>query len=143
MRLFVYGVLIRELARGRAAELVASLGDGLPATTRGTLYAIEDKGAGGWYPILLPDPEAGEVHGIVHEAGTVEWQAMDEFENAHDGPDAEYARQSVSVMLPNGFTTQAFAYCYARDVPAGAEPIPHGDFGRWLRETGRVVIEAR
>jgi gamma-glutamylcyclotransferase (GGCT)/AIG2-like uncharacterized protein YtfP len=148
MQLFVYGVLIRELARGRAAELIAALDDGLPATTSGALYAVEREGeGGGWYPILLPRPadasDAGQVHGLVHEAGRVDWQAMDEFEDAHDGPDAEYHRREIPVALPNGFTTSAFAYCYARDLPAAAIPIPHGDFGRWLRETGRAPIANR
>lgn len=143
MQLFVYGVLIRELARGRAAELIAALDDGLPAITHGSLYAMGREG-GGWYPILLPDEDAGgEVHGIVHEAGRVDWQAMDAFEDAHDGPDAEYHRREIAVRLPNGFTTSAFAYCYARQVPADAVPIAHGDFGRWLRETGREAITAR
>ncbi|AKH43450.1 gamma-glutamylcyclotransferase (GGCT)/AIG2-like uncharacterized protein YtfP [Altererythrobacter atlanticus] len=142
MRLFVYGVLIRELAQGRAAELVAALEEGIPATARGTLYAVRGEGDG-WYPIMLHDPEGGEIHGIVHEAGRVEWQAMDEFEDAHDGPDAEYNRREIPVMLPNGFSTMAYAYCYARDVPKDAEPIPHGDFGRWLRETGRGPITGR
>lgn len=142
MQLFVYGVLIRELARGRAAELIAALDDGLPATTKGTLYAV-GREEGGFYPIMLPDAEGSEVHGIVHEAGRVDWLAMDEFEDAHDGPDAEYNRREIPVTLPNGFSTMAFAYCYAREVPADAVPIPHGDFGRWLRETGRSPIEER
>ena len=141
MRLFVYGVLIRELASGRAAELVAGLDDGLPATTRGHLYAVQ--GADGWYPVLLPDSEGDEVHGIVHEAGTVEWQAMDAFEDAHDGPDAEYQRKSIAVMLPNGFVTEAQAYCYARRVPQEAKLIRHGNFGRWLRETGEQPLATR
>ncbi|BBC71568.1 gamma-glutamylcyclotransferase [Altererythrobacter sp. B11] len=142
MQLFVYGVLIRELARGRAAELIAALDDGVPATVRGTLYALNSPD-GGWYPILLPDPHGAPVHGIVHEAGRVDWLAMDEFEDAHGGPDAEYERRDLPVTLGNGFTTSAFAYCYVRDLPADAMPIPHGDFGRWLRETGHTAIEAR
>ena len=142
MRLFVYGVLIRELAKGRAAELVASLKEGLPATVRGAVYAV--RGAdGGYYPILLEDPEGGEVQGVVHEAGTVEWQAMDEFEDAGGGPDAEYERREVAVMLPNGFVTQAQAYCYARDVPGDAIAIESGSFTRWLEDTGNRPIEAR
>ena len=142
MRLFVYGVLIKKLAKGRAAELVAALDDGLPATTRGTLYAVQGEDDG-WYPILLPDPEGGEVHGIVHEAGTVEWQAMDAFENAHDGPDAEYRRMTIPVMQPNALVVDAQAYCYARDVPADAVPVEGGSFAQWLADTGREPIAAR
>ena len=142
MRLFVYGVLIRELAKGRAAELVASLEDGLPARVRGFLYALPGED-GGFYPILLPDPDGGEVHGVVHEAGSVEWAAMDEFEDATGGPEAEYVRREVAVMLPNGFTAGAQAYCYARDLPADAVPIASGNFACWLEETGNRAIEAR
>ena len=142
MRLFVYGVLMKELASGRAAELVAALEDGLPATTRGTLYGVEGDD-GGWYPILLPDPEGSEVLGVVHEAGAVEWQAMDEFENARDGPDAEYRREPIPVMLPNGLVVDAQAYCYARKVPSDAVPIESGSFANWLEETGRKPIVAR
>ncbi|WP_338242250.1 gamma-glutamylcyclotransferase family protein [Aurantiacibacter hainanensis] len=142
MRLFVYGVLIKELAQGRAAELVAALEAGLPATTRGALYGVKGDD-GGWYPILLPDPAGGEVLGVVHEAGAVEWRAMDEFENAHDGPDAEYRREQIPVMLPNGLVVDAQAYCYARQVPEGAVPIEGGSFAAWLEETGRKPIAAR
>lgn len=142
MRLFVYGVLIRDLAKGRAAELVAELKAGLPATTRGALYGV--KGAdGGWYPVLLPDAEGSEVLGVVHEAGAVEWQAMDEFENAHDGPDAEYRREAIPVMLPNGLVVDAQAYCFARQVPGDAVPIEGGSFAAWLEETGREPIAVR
>ncbi|GAA5046650.1 hypothetical protein GCM10023208_02220 [Erythrobacter westpacificensis] len=142
MNLFVYGVLIRKLAQGRAAELVAALDDGLPATTRGALYGVEGKD-GGWYPILLPDPDGDEIHGVVHEAGAVEWQAMDEFEDAHYGPDAEYRRETIPVMLPNALVVDAQAYCYARAVPPDAVRIEGGSFAAWLEETGRRPIASR
>lgn len=147
MRLFVYGVLIRELAQGRAAELIAPLDAGRPASTRGRLYAVSGGAQGGWYPILLPDPQAGpntgEVRGVLHDAAGVDWPAMDAFEDAHDGPDAEYVRREIAVTLADGSTTTAFAYCYLRELPATAEPIPGGDFGAWLRESGRAPIVER
>ncbi len=142
MRLFVYGVLMKELAEGQAADLVAALDSGLPATTRGKLYGVKGRD-GGWYPILLPDPQGAEVYGVVHEAGAMEWQAMDTFEDAHDGPDAEYRRQTIPVMLPNALVVDAQAYCYARTVPDGAEPIDGGSFAAWLSETGRRAITSR
>lgn len=142
-RLFVYGVLIRELAQGRAAELIAPLDEGRPAIVRGALYAISGGDSGGWYPILLPDTQAGIVHGVLHDASGVDWPAMDAFEDAHDGPDAEYARRELAVALPDGSTTGAFAYCYARSLPADAEPIPDGDFGAWLEQTGRASFAER
>lgn len=143
MRLFVYGVLIRELARGRAAELIAGLDEGRPASVRGRLFALARAGDGGWYPILLPDPDGGEVRGVLHDARKVDWAALDAFEDAHGGPDAEYARAEIEVVFDDGLRTHAFAYCYARTVPEDAEPIPGGDFGAWLRETGRSAIAER
>ena len=142
MRLFAYGVLNRELAKGRAAELIAPLDEGRRATVRGTLYGLRGPD-GGWYPILLPDAEGGTVHGMLHDASGVDWPAMDDFEDAHDGPDAKYARRELAVMLGDGTATSGFAYCYVRDLPDDAEPIPGGDFGAWLRETGRSAILGR
>lgn len=142
-RLFVYGVLIRELAKGRAAELIAGLDAGRPASVCGRLYALESAADGGWYPILLPDSDGGIVRGILHDARGVDWPAMDDFEDAHDGPDAEYVRREIAVTLADGSATTAFAYCYVRDLPSEAQPIPEGDFGAWLRETGRDPIGGR
>ena len=140
-------MLIRELARGRAAELVAGLAEGQAARVRGRLYAIESTADGGWYPILLPDSASatsdGIVRGVLHDARGVDWAAMDEFEDAHDGPDAEYARREIAVMLADGSATTAFAYCYARPLPSQAQEIRGGDFAAWLRETGRSPISAR
>lgn len=142
MHLFAYGVLIRELATGRAAELIAPLGPGAPATLHGSLYALQGKD-GGWYPILLPGSGGGEVHGVVHEASGVDWSGMDAFEDAHDGPDPEYRRLPLVVTRSDGSTLTAQAYCYARQVPADAVPIEGGSFARWLAETGRQPIGLR
>tara|TARA_B100000749_G_scaffold214019_1_gene168836 strand:+ start:522 stop:953 length:432 start_codon:yes stop_codon:yes gene_type:complete len=142
MRLFAYGVLNRELAKGRAAELIAPLDEGRPATVRGTLYALRG-GGDGWYPILLPGEDAGQVHGMLHDASGVDWSAMDAFEDAQGRPDDEYARRELAVTLTDGTTTSAFAYCYVRDLPGDAKAIPGGNFGAWLLETGRAPISGR
>ncbi len=139
MHLFAYGVLIRELATGRAAELIAPLGEGTPATVRGALYALQGKD-GGWYPILLPDSEGPQVRGVVHAASGVDWHGMDLFEDAHDGPGAEYHRLPLPVTVADGSTITAQAYCYAREVPGEAEPISCGSFAQWLSETGSKPI---
>lgn len=140
-------MLIRELAKGRAAELIAGLDQGQAASVRGRLYAIESTADGGWYPILLPDPASQPggrtVRGVLHDASDVDWPAMDEFEDAHDGPGAEYARREMAVTLADGSATTAFAYCYARTLPSQAQEIRGGDFAAWLRETGRRPIAAR
>ena len=138
MRLFVYGVLIRELARGHAANLIERLGPGRSATVRGRLFALETDS--GWYPVLLPDPGGDEVHGYLHDAGGVDWEAMDAFENAQGGPEAEYVRREIEVGRADGPVTSAFAYCYARTLPAHAQPVPQGDFASWLRDTGRTAF---
>ena len=141
MRLFAYGVLNRELAKGRAADLIAPLDEGRRASVRGTLYGLRG-GDGGWYPILLPG-ETGEVHGMLHDASGVDWPAMDDFEAARGQPDDEYARRELAVSLPDRSATTAYAYCYLRDLPEDAEPIPGGDFGAWLHDTGRSAIGGR
>ena len=139
-RFFAYGVLNRDLAKGRAAELIAPLDEGQRASTCGALYALRG-GDGGWYPILLPGE--GPVHGLLHDAHGVDWPAMDEFEDARGQPDDEYARREIAVTLPDGASTTAFAYCYVRPLPADAESIAGGDFGAWLRDTGRAAFGSR
>jgi len=80
--LFFYGVLRPDVAQWPFLE---GLGAGLPATTRGALYAIPDPD--GWYPAMLPG--TGLVHGACHEVGAVDLAAVDAFEGA------DYARVEV------------------------------------------------
>lgn len=138
MYLFVYGVLIRELASGCAAELIAPLGEGVPATVRGAVYGLQGKDGG-----LLSGPDGGEVCGMVHEASGVDWHGMDLFENALDGPYPEYRRPPLPGALPDGSILPALAYCYARKVPGHAEPIGCGSFAQRLAETRRQPIGLR
>jgi len=131
MRLFVYGVLLGSVAEGSVRELLRGLGPGQPATTRGLLYAVPDpRGA---YPVLVPGE--GTVRGMVHAAGTVDLAALDRFEDA-DRPEGEYRRDPVTALLGDGTEARAFAYLYNRRVTPALIAIPHGDFPRWLRETG-------
>ncbi|MEE4154430.1 MAG: gamma-glutamylcyclotransferase family protein, partial [Erythrobacter sp.] len=114
---------------------LAGLGLGAPATTTGALYAIPDPQ--GWYPalILTQARYAVSVVGTLHEAGAVDLAAVDAFEGA------EYRRQAVPVDGWDGFgETVAQAYVWTGDLPEGAEPIEHGDFVRWLAETGRSAF---
>jgi len=127
--IFFYGVLREGVGDWPFLE---GLGLGAPATADGALFAIPDEG--GWYPalVLTQARYATAVHGTLHEAGSVDLAAIDAFE----GPD--YARQEVAV---DGWgasdETRAQAYIWTGDLPEGAEPIPHGDFVRWLEETER------
>lgn len=138
MHLFFYGVLIDGLASPSIRALLAGLGPGRPATTRGALFAIPDPR--GWYPVLLPGE--GEVCGMLHEAGTVDLAALDRFEGVDpaDPPAGEYRREPVEVVPEGGGPLMADAYLYNRARAPEVEPIPHGDFARWLRETGHAPL---
>lgn len=124
MDLFLYGVLMRGAA---AWPFLAGLGAGRAARTYGALFAIPDPQ--GWYPALLPGNDV--VHGLLHDAGRVDLAAVDAFEGA------EYRRGSVMVEVA-GQTVAAQAYLWQGVLPGGAQQIAHGDFARWLAETGRA-----
>jgi gamma-glutamylcyclotransferase (GGCT)/AIG2-like uncharacterized protein YtfP len=132
--LFLYGVLREGVGDW---PFLAGLGLGAPATTTGALYAIPDPG--GWFPALILTQArfSTAVHGTLHETGSVDLAAVDAFEGV------EYARQPVPV---DGWDargeTEADAYVWTADLPEGAEPITHGDFVRWLEETGRPAYSS-
>lgn len=124
-RLFFYGILQWELAEEPVRALLAGLGPGWPAATRGMLYAV--RSARGAYPALLPGgaPKDSWVRGMVHEAGEVDLDALDAFEGA------EYRRAEVE--LEDGGLAEAYLWVGPIE---GLEPILHGDFARWLGEQG-------
>ncbi len=126
MHLFFYGVLREGLGDW---PFLAGIGPGRPARTSGALFAIADPD--GWYPALLHDDgsEAAEVVGALHDAGGVDLAAMDAFE----GPD--YTRSAIPVQV-GGETITAGTYLWTAPVPPGSPRIVHGDFARWLAETG-------
>ena len=130
MHLFFYGVLREDVARWDCLE---GLGRGFPACVGGLLFAIPS--GAGWYPALLPSTtrDAVAVRGAIHEAGAVDLAAVDEFE----GPD--YERRELTVEGPEGGMI-AQAYVWVSELPPGAEPIAHGDFARWLKETGNRTL---
>jgi gamma-glutamylcyclotransferase (GGCT)/AIG2-like uncharacterized protein YtfP len=130
MRLFLYGVLRAGLGDW---PFLAGLGPGSPATAAGELYAIPD--AGGWYPalVLAQGHAATTVHGTNHAVGTVDLAAIDAFEGL------DYARMAVPVDRGKGAAgTSAHAYIWTSRLPDRALAIPHGDFVRWLAETGHA-----
>jgi len=141
--LFFYGVLLGEVASARIGALLAGLGPGRPAVARGTLYAVQIPR--GWYPVLLAcdgasTGEAGQpVRGMVHEAGSVDIAALDRFEgfDPADARAGEYRRAPISVTPDGDPPLMAQAYLYNHAPAPAFERIPHGDFARWLRETGR------
>lgn len=133
--LFFYGVLQPNLARGAVAELVAGLGQGRAAVTTGQLYAVLERG--GWHPAMVPDAAGGLVHGQLFDGSGVDMAALDAFEL--EGID--YDRRAIAVRPEGGHWTSAEAYCWRRPAE-GLDPIAHGDFARWLEETGNVALGA-
>lgn len=124
MHLFVYGVLREGLGDW---PFLAGLGPGRAATTSGALFALPD--LQGWYPALVPGE--GMVSGAVHDVGRIDLAAVDAFEGS------DYTRRPISVQVA-GETITAHAYLWTAPLPAGAPRIAHGDFARWLAETGHV-----
>ncbi len=131
--LFFYGVLQPDLAEGAVAALVAGLGPGTAAVTTGHLYAVLERG--GWHPAMVPDTAAGLVHGQLFDGTGVDIAALDAFEL--EGID--YDRRAIAVRPQGGHWRSAEAYCWRRPVD-GLELIGHGNFARWLAETGNPVL---
>lgn len=134
--LFFYGVLRADVAQW---PFLAGLGRGQPATTRGTLHAIPDPN--GWYPALTPGE--GIVHGVSHEAGAVDIAAIDAFE----GTDYERV-EIVCEWVPSPANapvvqSRADVYMWVAPMPEDAQPIAHGDFARWLADTGNAPLSGR
>jgi len=142
MHLFFYGVLIGDLASERIAAMLSGIGPGRPAATSGLLYAVPDPT--GWYPVLLPGEGAAipMVRGMVHQSGTVDLAMLDRFEGIDtDNPRAgAYRREPIRITPEVGEPLMADAYLYNHEPAAEFEPIAHGDFARWLRETGRKPL---
>lgn len=132
-KLFLYGVLQPDLARGEVAELVADLRGGEPAVVTGQLYAVGTPK--GWYPAFLPDPSGGFVHGQLFDAEALDFGAMDAFEGD------EYVRRPIAVRPRGGHWTSAEAYCW-NATTKGLERIADGNFAEWLSATRRQAFSA-
>ena len=136
--LFFYGVLLGEVASDRIAAMLAGIGPGNPAIASGVLYAVIDRA--GSYPVLLPGE--GEVRGAVHEVGSVDLAVLDRFEGVdpNDPRAGEYRREAIRVIPATGSPLEADAYLYNHAPGPALVPIRHGDFARWLRETGNQPL---
>ncbi|MXO65781.1 gamma-glutamylcyclotransferase family protein [Altericroceibacterium endophyticum] len=132
--LFFYGVLLGDVAPPAVKTLLADLGPGRRATVTGRLYAAGDPQ--GAYPVLVEG--TGEVQGMVHEAGSVDTEALDRFERIDpDDPDkGEYRRIEMDAVCADGTHCVAEVYFYNHALSPQLRPIPHGDFARFLKETG-------
>jgi hypothetical protein len=78
------------------------------------------------------------VRGMLHPPGTVDLAALDRFEQ-HDPADpagSPYLRADIRAWSDAGVACEAQAYIWNRPVDADHVPVPHGDFARYLAETG-------
>ena len=142
--LFFYGVLQPGLVSGRMAELVAMLGDPRPATVAGLLYAVPDPA--GHYPILIPCIGSQRVFGAVMFPGErfgpgelAELDAFERFDPRAPGA-SDYVRRSREAELPDGTSMGADAYVWNRAIGTDFIPILHGNFERYLAETGACPL---
>jgi len=129
--LFTYGTLRR--AAGHAAHRLLAdsaelVGHG---SVRGRLYQAAE------FPVLVIDPQGTAVIGEVYrvfapQAAFVQLDQYEGFDSA--SPDtSEFRRDLVQVTLNDGRTVTAWAYVYQRPL-FDLQPIPHGDYARFLRE---------
>lgn len=83
----------------------------------------------GWYPALLPPRSTGDrVRGMVMQLDfrPGDWRWLD----AYEGDEYRLAKLSAGVG-------RVWAYRWKAAIPSGTRPIPHGDFLRWIGDTGR------
>ena len=138
--LFFYGVLMPGLVSGRMAELVALLGAPRPATVSGRLYAVRDPR--GHYPVMVAARGAERVSGELLAPGplfgTDELAELDAFEGFDPAnPTAsDYIRDRLHATFVDGTTLGADAYRWNRPLVGDLIPIAHGDFARYLVESG-------
>lgn len=141
--IFLYGTMLPHLARGCSARLAAALGEGRAATVRGLLYAVISPL--GSFPVLFGADQgivAGQVYEIPGAAGWLE--ELDRYENydpANEGA-SDYLRREVTATLADGSGIAAQAYLGRESATDGLLPIRHGDFTRFLAETGLRPYEA-
>jgi len=129
-RIFVYGTLLPDLSRHYAMQGSRSLGRG---TISGLLYDL------GSYPAVVQG--AGKVWGEVFEVDATVLVSLDEIEAFY--PDApadksEYLREEVVVQMDGAeVTLSAWFYRFNQSI-AGKHLIEHGDYLKFLDETGFV-----
>ncbi|MDP3675210.1 MAG: gamma-glutamylcyclotransferase family protein [Novosphingobium sp.] len=142
--LFFYGVLLPGLVSGRMAELVGLLDAGVPATVRGSLYAVPDPR--GHYPVLVADPAGPMVKGRLHRSGPdfgeAELAEMDAFEGFFPGDPArsDYLRRGLTATLPDGREVNCEAYVWNRAIAGSFVPIHDGDFASYLGVSGAGAL---
>ncbi len=134
MLFFFYGTLLDGSDNPIAREVHRLLEPRGAATAQGTLFAVPDET--GWFPALLTGE--GQVHGRLYAsregfspADLARLDAYEDYDPAR--PEASlYLREEIAL----GQAGSAQAYRFNQPLPALAQPIPGGDFRKWLAETG-------
>jgi len=124
MLVFVYGTLLRGMERG---SILATAGYRGPAMLRARLFDLGD------YPGIREGE--GRVIGELYEVSKVVLDILDEIEGylADKGRESLFLRREVRVCrLVDGKSVNAFCYFY--NLPPKGDPIPHGDYRRYLLE---------
>jgi gamma-glutamylcyclotransferase (GGCT)/AIG2-like uncharacterized protein YtfP len=141
--IFLYGTMLPRLARGYSARLAAALGTGRSASITGRLHAVITPA--GCYPVLIRSGEgsvAGEVYAL---PAAPDWlAALDHYENYDPAnePASEYLRREVEAVLADGTIIPVQTYIGRESSSVDLVPIGHGDFPRFLAETGLRPYEA-
>jgi len=129
--LFTYGTLRR--AAGNAAHRL--LADSAELVGYGVVQGRLYQATG--FPVLVPDPQGAAVTGEVYRvfAPQAMFVRLDQYEgfDAASPDTSEFRRDLVSVTMNDGRTVTAWAYVYQRPL-FDLQPIPHGDYAKFLRE---------
>lgn len=123
-----YGTLMSGLpprpGRPPLAPHIELLG---PCRIPGALYDV------GPYPCLVRGPGAvrGELWRTTSDEALAVLDAWEGVEMAREVA-ADYVRERVRLLEPTD--TDAWVYAWDAATIDGLTPIPHGDYGRWVRE---------
>lgn len=124
--LFVYGLLLPELAPPKLAEVIDALEPVGRGQVSGRLYDL------GPYPGAIVESESGSsISGMVFRLPptTSVLALFDRFEGVHPTSPADglYVRRTAEARLEDGQELEVWIYQYNQDV-SEAEYLPDGDY---------------